>query len=112
MAPYAPLSLFALALTWLAIVLPGYTAMFWALREGSLREDLTSSGSALFTLGFERPDSLPTTVLAFTEAAIGLTLVALLITYLPSLYAAFSGPGVGGGPAGGAGGARRRRAWP
>jgi hypothetical protein len=90
MAPYAPLSLFALAFTWLAIVFAGYAAMFWALREGSVREDLTSSGSALLTLGFERPDSMPTTFLAFSEAVIGLTLVALLITYLPSLYSAFS----------------------
>ncbi len=90
MAPYAPLSLFVLALSWLTIVLAGYSAMFWALREGSFREDFTSSGSALLTLGFERPDSLPTTILAFSEAVIGLTLVALLITYLPSLYSAFS----------------------
>ncbi len=90
MAPYAPLSLFVLALTWLVIVYSGYTAMFWALREGSIREDLASSGSALLTLGFEPPDSLPTTALAFSEAVIGLTLVALLITYLPSLYNAFS----------------------
>jgi hypothetical protein len=90
MAPYAPLSLFVLAFTWLVVVFTGYTAMFWSLGEGSVREDLTSSGSALFTLGFERPDGLPTAALAFTEAAIGLTLVALLITYLPSLYAAFS----------------------
>jgi hypothetical protein len=90
MAPYAPLSLFALAFTWLVIVFAGYTAMFWALGEGSVKEDLTSSGSALLTLGFERPDGLPTAVLAFTEAGIGLTLVALLITYLPSLYSAFS----------------------
>ena len=59
-------------------------------RAGSVREDLTSSGSALLTLGFEQPDSLPTTFLAFSEAIIGLTLVALLITYLPSLYSAFS----------------------
>jgi hypothetical protein len=79
-----------LALTWLVITFWGYTAMFWALREGSIREDLTSSGSALLTLGFERPDSMPTTVLAFSEALIGLTLLALLISYLPSLYAAFS----------------------
>ena len=90
MAPYAPLSLFTLALVWMTIVLTGYSAMFWALREGSYREDFRSSGSALFTLGFEQPDTLPTTVLAFTEAAIGLTLLALLITYLPSLYSAFA----------------------
>jgi len=90
MAPYAPVSLLVLALTWLVVVLGGYTAMFWALGEGSLREDFTSSGSALLTLGFEHPDSLPTTTLAFSEALIGLTLLALLITYLPSLYSSFS----------------------
>ena len=33
---------------------------------------------------------MPAIVLAFSEAVIGLTLLALLITYLPSLYAAFS----------------------
>jgi len=90
MAPYAPLSLFVLAFSWLTIVFVGYTAMFWALGEGPVREDVTSSGSALLTLGFERPDGLPTAMLALSEAAIGLTLVALLITYLPSLYSAFS----------------------
>ena len=90
MAPYAPLSLFTLALAWLIIVFVGYAGMFWALREGSIREDVASSGSALLTLGFEAPDSLPTTFLAFSEAIIGLTLVALLITYLPSIYSAFS----------------------
>jgi len=90
MAPFAPVSLLCLALTWLVITYVGYVAMFWALGEGSLREALTASGSALLTLGFEVPDSLPTTFLAFSEALIGLTLLALLITYLPSLYAAFS----------------------
>ena len=90
MAPYAPVALLTLAFTWLLITYFGYTAMFWAVGEGPLREDLTSSGSALLTLGFEVPDSMPAIVLAFSEALIGLTLLALLITYLPSLYAAFS----------------------
>ena len=90
MAPYAPLSLFCPRLHLAGHRLRRVHGHVLGPRGGSVREDLTSSGSALLTLGFERPDSLPTTVLAFTEAGIGLTLVALLITYLPSLYAAFS----------------------
>jgi hypothetical protein len=48
------------------------------------------SGSSLFTLGFVRPPDLATTILAFFEAASGLTLLALLIAYLPTIYGAFS----------------------
>ncbi|MDQ6927864.1 MAG: hypothetical protein M3159_04285 [Actinomycetota bacterium] len=90
MAMYAPLSLLLLALVWLVIVGAGYTAMFWALGGRPLRAAFELSGSSMFTLGFIHPVDLPKVVLAFTEAAIGLTLAALLITYLPSLYGAFS----------------------
>lgn len=90
MAGYAPLSLLALALTWMVVVLSGYAAMFWAVAPHGLRQAFTTSGSSLFTLGFERPTDLPSIVLAFTEAGIGLGLLALVITYLPSLYNAFS----------------------
>jgi hypothetical protein len=90
MASYAPLALLLLAVAWLVIVLGGYSAMFWALGAHPVREALTLSGSSLFTLGFDRPPDLPKTVLTFTEATLGLSLAALLITYLPSLYAAFS----------------------
>ncbi len=48
------------------------------------------SGSALFTLGTTRPTNLASNALVFTEAAIGLFLLALLITFLPSIYTAFS----------------------
>ena len=90
MAPYAPLSLLTLALVWLVLVATGYTAMFWALGDQPLREAVTLSGSSLFTLGFLRPNDLPTIALAFSEAAQGLVLLALVITYLPSIYTAFS----------------------
>jgi len=39
---------------------------------------------------FEQTDTLPQTLLAFTEGTIGLILVALLIAYLPTMYTAFS----------------------
>lgn len=91
MALYGPTSLFALLLAWVILVLGGFVAMYFALGGGrSLREAFVISGSAIFTLGFDRPADLPSTALAFTEAALGLVLLALLITYLPSLYGAFS----------------------
>jgi hypothetical protein len=90
MSLYAPVSLLLLLLTWLALVMVGFTLMYWGLGGRSLREALAVSGSALLTLGFERPTDLPATVLVFSEAAMGLTLLALLITYLPAIYNVFS----------------------
>jgi hypothetical protein len=90
MAGFAPAALLTLVATWLTITLAGYTAMFWAVGAGSLRDALSDSGSSLTTLGFSQPRDLPSVGLALTEAGIGLTLLALLITYLPSLYQAFA----------------------
>jgi hypothetical protein len=90
MAMYAPVGLIVLVLTWITTALLGYTAMYWGLGGRSLRDAFALSGSSVLTLGFGRPADLPTTVLVFSEAAIGLILLALLITYLPSIYAVFS----------------------
>lgn len=90
MASYAPFTLLALVLVWLTIVMAGYVAMFWALEDASVRDAFVLSGSSLLTLGFSRPDDLPGTALAFSEAGIGLLLLALLITFLPTIYNAFS----------------------
>jgi hypothetical protein len=51
---------------------------------------LRDSGSALLTLGFAPVDGVLTTLVMFSEAIIGLMLVALLIAYLPTMYAGFS----------------------
>jgi hypothetical protein len=90
MALYAPVSLLVLLAVWVTLVIAGYTAMFWALGGRSLRTAFTLSGSSVLTLGFEKPGDLPSTILAFTEAAIGLVLLAMLITYLPTIYGSFS----------------------
>jgi hypothetical protein len=90
MALYAPLTLIVLPVVWLAIALLGFTAMFWALGVHPLRTAFITSGSSLLTLGFAGVPDLPTTVLAFGEAVLGLILLALLITYLPSIYGAFA----------------------
>ena len=90
MALYAPLTLIVLPVVWLAITMLGFAAMYWALGVHSLRQAFVESGSSLLTLGFVRANDLPTTVVAFSEAADGLILLALLITFLPSMYGAFS----------------------
>jgi hypothetical protein len=90
MALYAPLSLLILVLVWEAFVLLGYSLMFWAIGIRPLGDSFRVSGSSLLTLGTARVEGLPATFLMFSEAAFGLLLLALLITFLPSLYGAFS----------------------
>lgn len=90
LALYAPLSLLLLPGVWLTLVLTGYMGMFWSLGVRPVRAAFTVSGSSLLTLGFAGVPDLPTTVLAFTEAAIGIGTLALMISYLPAMYAAFS----------------------
>ena len=89
LALFAPISLLALPAVWLSLVLIGYMGIFWALGVAQWRTAFLVSGSSLFTLGFASVTGLLTTVLVFSEATIGLALLALLISYLPTMYAAF-----------------------
>ena len=90
MALYAPAGLLVLLLTWYVLVITGFTGIYWGLGGRTLRQSLVLSGSSITTLGFARPTDLPAAVLSFSEAALGLVLLALLITYLPSIYTVFS----------------------
>jgi hypothetical protein len=89
LAFYAPVSLLATLVVWITLVGLGYAMMYWALGATFLTA-FELSGSSIFTLGFFRPATVPAIALSYTEAAIGLLLLALLITYLPSIYGAFS----------------------
>jgi hypothetical protein len=90
-ALYAPVSLIALPVVWLILVLIGYMGLYFAAGVHSGRGAFLISGSSLLTLGFAAVgDGVGLNLLAFSEAAIGLILVALLIAYLPTMYAAFS----------------------
>ena len=90
LAFYAPISLLLLLPVWLTIISLGFMAMFWATGVRPLSQAFTVSGSSLLTLGFARGEGLLQMMLAFTEATIGLIMVALLIAYLPTMYSAFS----------------------
>jgi hypothetical protein len=81
--------LMALLVTWLtAIVLAG-AAMQWAISGGSAGQAFSASASALTTLGVSSPGG-GASAAAYVEALLGIGLLALIIGYLPSLYAAFS----------------------
>ena len=88
-ALYAPIGLLSLAVAWVALVLFGFMAMYWAVETDTSVNAFFLSGSSLLTLGFAPADTLPQRLLAFAEATIGLGLVALLIAFLPALYSSF-----------------------
>ncbi|HRE46516.1 MAG TPA: hypothetical protein PLD47_02230 [Aggregatilineales bacterium] len=90
MAIYAPVSLLLLPTVWLTTVLIGFLLIYWALGIGTLFEAFSLSGSSLLTLGFALTDTFLTKALVFLEATIGITLTAILISYLPTIYSAFS----------------------
>jgi len=90
MALYGPLTIVTLPATWIAVLLFAFTFIFRGLGIDGWKEAFETSGSSLFTLGFLKPPDLPTMTLSFIEAALGLGLLALLISFLPSLYGTFS----------------------
>src|SRR5689334_3257422 len=90
MAYYAPIALIALVPTWYVLIALGYSFMYWSMRAGDYFFDFRLSGSSLLTLGFTPPTGYPITALVFSEAMLGMIMVGLLITYLPTMYSAFS----------------------
>ncbi len=90
MAYYSPLSLIMLVPVWYALIMSGYAAMYWSLGVGDLFADFRYSGSSLLTLGFATSENPIVTMLSFSEALLGLIMVALLMAYLPTMYSAFS----------------------
>ena len=90
LALYAPLALVTLPAIWAVLVLLGFTSIFWGTGVQPLTEAFATSGSSLFTLGFLHPGETARITLVFIEAGIGLGLISLMISYLPTIYGAFS----------------------
>ena len=84
LAWYAPLGLLLFPVVVIVVVIAGYGLIYWALGLGA-GAALRESGSSMLTLGFAVAPDLSSTLVAFSEAAIGLILVALLIAYLPTM---------------------------
>jgi len=84
-----PSFLLGLLVSWTACLFAGYALVLWPA-TGDFPLALRESGSSLFTLGFAVPPGAGWTAVVFVAAASGLTVLALLITYLPLLYTAFN----------------------
>jgi hypothetical protein len=85
---YAPVALVTLPLVWMLSVIVGFSFVFWGANAGTWQRSFEISGSSVTTLGFAAPSGSLRTWITFVEAIIGLGLVALLISYLPTIYAA------------------------
>ena len=100
LALYGPLSIFGLLTVWTGGLVMGFALLQWSQR--TLMSDLPGdsrlfdlaylSGSTLFTLGVcdLAPRNEAGRLLTVAEAAIGLTLLTLVLSYLPVLYGSFS----------------------
>lgn len=90
MAHYAPVALVALPIGWLALVGMGYTGIYWALGVEDLTKSYELSGSSLLTLGTTTEPGLAVHIFSYSEATLGLLLLTLLISYLPTISQVFA----------------------
>lgn len=94
---FGPLSLLGLFVAWVCALILGFGLLHWSLRSAlhtpaGFWTYLYFSGSTFFTLGYGDllPTNGPTRTLAVLEAGLGFGFLAVIISYLPVLYQAFS----------------------
>ena len=98
LSTFGPLCLFALVVVWAAGLITGFALLHWSLgialsdRDAGFGTYLYYSGTTFFTLGY---GDLVTSdgigrALSVTEAGLGFVFLAVIISYLPVLYQAFS----------------------
>lgn len=90
MATYGPVALLLLLVTWYLLIVLGFTALYLGAGVSHLETAFKLSGSAGFTLGTSIAPTLATSILSYAEAGIGLLILTLLITYLPTMYSVFA----------------------
>lgn len=89
LATSGPAFLLGLLALWLLCLWFGFALLLWPTGV-SFAVAMRESGSSMFTLGFAYPRGLGGNLTVFVAAAAGLAVLALLIGYLPLLYAAFN----------------------
>lgn len=97
---FGPLALLALLVVWAAGLVVGFALLQWAfgsklagaVYHSGFFTDLYYSGTTFFTLGLGdiAPQSAPARFITVAEAGLGFGFLALIISYLPVLYQAFS----------------------
>jgi hypothetical protein len=90
LAYFAPVTLLCLPIIWLGGILLGYAAIYRAVGAHSWVEAIDTSRLSLLYLG-ANVNTLPEgTFIAFSETVFSLVLAAILVSYLPTIYGAFS----------------------
>ena len=89
LAVSAPAFLLCLLIFWLMCLWLGFSLLLWPTQH-SFPRAMRESGSSMFTLGFASPRAFGGNAIVFIAAASGLAVLALLIAYLPLIYAAFN----------------------
>jgi hypothetical protein len=97
---FGPLSLLWLFATWASSLILAFSVLHWGAGSAinisggtpSFRTDLYMSGTTFFTLGLGdvTPRSTLARVITVAEAGMGFGFLAVVISYLPTLYGAFS----------------------
>jgi hypothetical protein len=92
---YAPLSLLGLLIVWLVGLLLGWAMLYAGLGEpasahGDFATTVYYAGTSLFSAAFGTAHGTTAQLLSLVETVMGLGTVALLISYLPALYGAYS----------------------
>jgi hypothetical protein len=82
--------LLVLLMSWLSLLLAGFGLVLWGVSGIDIASAYRETASSMFTLGFASTETPSATVVDVLAAAFGLGVVALLIGYLPVLYAAFN----------------------
>jgi hypothetical protein len=86
----APVVLVTTLLCWIAALFVAYGLMMYAVSRLPLLSSFREAGSSLFTLGYASGSGRNLTVLDFLAAATGPVVIALQISYLPTLYNAYN----------------------
>lgn len=86
---FPPILLLCYQATWLAMLFFAYAFLFVAAGARGFSEGFALSGSSLLTLGTSAAHGSGELSISYVEAACGLTLLALLIAFIPTLYTAF-----------------------
>jgi hypothetical protein len=89
LAMYPPVVLLSYQATWLSLLLCAFACLFASAGAKNLADGFDLSGSALLTLGTAAAHGPAELALTYFEAGCGLTLLALLIAFIPTIYGAF-----------------------
>ncbi len=86
----APASLLALPFVWAGFLILGASFVYWGFGLTPWTDALVFSGAAFTTFGFGNSDGFGYLLLGIAQGILGLEIIALMISFLPSIYSRFT----------------------